>query len=47
MTDDWFSEFVYEIVVDKKFLHPDVLDVMQQEPTALPAWDPMGSLASF
>lgn len=47
MTDDWFSEFVYEIVVDKKFLLPDVLDVMQQEPTALPAWDPMGSLASF
>lgn len=47
MTDDWFSEFVYEIVVDKKFLPSDVLDVMQQEPTALPAWDPMGSLASF
>ncbi|XP_003968294.1 bleomycin hydrolase [Takifugu rubripes] len=47
MTDDWFSEFVYEVVVDKKFLSPDVLDVMQQEPTVLPAWDPMGSLASF
>lgn len=47
MTDDWFSEFVYEVVVDKKFLPSDVLDVMQQEPTTLPAWDPMGSLASF
>lgn len=47
MTDDWFSEFVYEVVVDKKLLSPDVLDVMQQEPTVLPAWDPMGSLASF
>lgn len=47
MTDDWFSEFVYEVVVDKKFLSSDVLDVLQQEPTVLPAWDPMGSLASF
>lgn len=45
MTDDWFSEYVYEVVVDKKFLSPDVLEVMQQEPIVLPAWDPMGALA--
>lgn len=45
MTDDWFSEYVYEVVVDKKFLPPDVLEVMQQEPIVLPAWDPMGALA--
>ena len=45
MTDDWFSEYVYEVVVDKKFLSPDVLEVMQQEPVVLPAWDPMGALA--
>lgn len=45
MTDDWFSEYVYEVVVDKKYLPPDVLEVMQQEPVVLPAWDPMGSLA--
>lgn len=45
MTDDWFSEFVYEVVVDRKFLAPDVLDVMQQEAVVLPAWDPMGALA--
>uniref|UniRef100_A0A3Q2NN65 Bleomycin hydrolase n=1 Tax=Fundulus heteroclitus TaxID=8078 RepID=A0A3Q2NN65_FUNHE len=45
MTDDWFSEYVYEVVVDKRFLSPDVLEVMQQAPVVLPAWDPMGALA--
>uniref|UniRef100_A0A8C6M383 Bleomycin hydrolase n=1 Tax=Nothobranchius furzeri TaxID=105023 RepID=A0A8C6M383_NOTFU len=45
MTDDWFSEYVYEVVVDKNFLPSEVLDVMQQDPILLPAWDPMGALA--
>ena len=45
MTDDWFSEFVYEIVVDKKYVSPEILAVMEQDPVELPAWDPMGSLA--
>ncbi|KAJ6657300.1 hypothetical protein lerEdw1_002667 [Lerista edwardsae] len=45
MTDDWFSEYVYEVVVDKKHVPEDVLAVMEQEPIILPAWDPMGALA--
>lgn len=45
MTDEWFSEYVYEVVVDKRFLSPEVLEVMKQEPVMLPAWDPMGALA--
>jgi len=45
MTDDWFSEFVYEVVISKKLLSPEILAVLDQEPTVLPAWDPMGSLA--
>ena len=45
MTDEWFSEFVYEVVVDKKFVSAEVLDVMKQEAMVLPPWDPMGSLA--
>ncbi|KAL8198994.1 UNVERIFIED_CONTAM: hypothetical protein K2H54_031376, partial [Gekko kuhli] len=45
MTDDWFSEYVYEVVADKKHVPEDVLAVMQQEPVVLPAWDPMGALA--
>lgn len=45
MTDEWFSEYVYEVVVDKKFLSTEVLEVNKQEPVILPAWDPMGALA--
>ncbi|XP_028400586.1 bleomycin hydrolase-like [Dendronephthya gigantea] len=45
MTDEWFSEFVYEVVVDKKFVPEEILDVLKQEPIVLPPWDPMGALA--
>jgi len=45
MTQRWFDEFMYEVVVDKKFVPKDVLDVFQQKPVVLPAWDPMGTLA--
>ena len=45
MTDDWFSEFVYEVVVNKKVLDQETLDILKQEPVVLPAWDPMGALA--
>ena len=45
MTDDWFSEFVFEVVVDKKFLSEEMLDVLKAAPKVLPAWDPMGALA--
>ncbi|XP_046739679.1 bleomycin hydrolase isoform X2 [Diprion similis] len=45
LSADWFSEFVFEIVVDKKYVPDDVMAVFRQEPTVLPAWDPMGTLA--
>ena len=45
MTDEWFSEYVYEVVVDKRLVTAEVLDVLKQEPVVLPPWDPMGSLA--
>ncbi|CAH1231703.1 BLMH [Branchiostoma lanceolatum] len=45
MTDDWFTEYVFEVVVDKKFVSDEVMAVFKQEPVVLPAWDPMGSLA--
>lgn len=45
MTDDWFSEYVYEVVVDKKLVSAEVLDVLEQEAIVLPPWDPMGALA--
>ena len=45
MTNEWFGEFVYQVVVDKNLLNEKIVDVLKQEPIKLPAWDPMGALA--
>tara|TARA_B100000315_G_C14138276_1_gene390168 strand:- start:18 stop:551 length:534 start_codon:yes stop_codon:yes gene_type:complete len=45
MTDKWFDEYTYEVVVDKKYLSKKVLEIFDREPVALNPWDPMGSLA--
>ena len=47
MTDDWFSEFTFEVVIDKKYVDKEVIDVLDQEPAVLPPWDPMGALAQW
>lgn len=39
------DEFVYQAVVDPKFLSKDVRNVLNKEPIVLPLWDPMGALA--
>ncbi len=41
MTDEWFDEYMFRLVVDKKYVPAKVLDVLKQKPTMLPAWDPM------
>ena len=45
MSNDWFHEWVYQIVVEKGDVEKDVVDVLYQEPIVLTAWDPLGSLA--
>jgi bleomycin hydrolase len=45
MSDAWLDEFVYQAVVDPRYLSKEVRDVLKQEPIVLPLWDPMGSLA--
>ncbi len=45
MGDDWFDEYLYEIVVDKKYVPKKVKDILKQKPIVLSPWDPMGSLA--
>lgn len=45
MTDSWFDEYMYQVVVDKSILSSEILAVLQLEPLVLPAWDPMGALA--
>jgi len=45
MTDKWFDEYTYEVVIDKKYLSKKVLKIFDREPIVLNPWDPMGSLA--
>ena len=48
ISDSWFDEYVYQIVVDKKYLTPEQLKIFEtEEPTVLEPWDPMGSLATL
>ena len=39
MSDKWFDEFVYEVVVRKEFLTEDQKKLAESKPTPLPAWD--------
>jgi bleomycin hydrolase len=41
MTDQWFDEYMFRLVVEKKYVTAKVLDVLKQKPVRLPAWDPM------
>ena len=45
MTDKWFNEYMYEVVVDKKFVPAEILKQLESEPIHLAPWDPMGALA--
>lgn len=46
MTDEWFDEYMYQVVVDKKYLPEAVIKEYESEPILLEPWDPMGSLAA-
>ena len=43
MTDEWFNEYMFRLVVEKKYVPEDVLKMLEQTPVQLPAWDPMFS----
>ncbi|MGP3777513.1 aminopeptidase C [Halanaerobium saccharolyticum] len=46
MSNDWFNEFNYEVVINKKYLAEADLKSYQKDPVVLKPWDPMGSLAA-
>lgn len=41
MTDEWFDEYSFRLVVDKKYIPAATLELLKQKPTLLPAWDPL------
>ena len=45
MSKSWFDQFVYQAVVDKKYLNEEELKALKEQPIVLKPWDPMGSLA--
>ena len=41
MTDEWFENYMFRLVVNKKYANDKILEAAQQKPTMLPCWDPM------
>ena len=41
MTDEWFNEYMFRLVVKKEYITDRVKEVLKQKPIQLPAWDPM------
>ena len=41
MTDEWFNEYMFRLVAERKYVPADVLKMLDQQPGLLPAWDPM------
>lgn len=41
MTDAWFDEYTFRLVVNKKYVPARILDLLKKKPIQLPSWDPM------
>ena len=41
MTDEWFNEYMFRLVAERKYVPEDILKILEQKPIMLPAWDPM------
>ena len=41
MTDRWFDEYMFRLVLETKYVPAKVLKIFEQDPVLLPAWDPM------
>ncbi|MBR1593838.1 MAG: C1 family peptidase [Alloprevotella sp.] len=41
MTRDWFREYFFRLVVEKKYVGERLLELSRQKPVELPSWDPL------
>jgi bleomycin hydrolase len=41
MTDRWFDEYMFRLVVERQFVPAKTLELLNRRPVRLPAWDPM------
>ena len=40
MTDEWFNEYMFRVVIEKKYVPADIMKMLEQKPIMLPSWDP-------
>ena len=45
MTNNWYSEYVYQIIVHKSLLNRDEIELMKCVSKLISPWDPLGTLA--
>jgi bleomycin hydrolase len=41
MTNDWFNEYMFRVVLEEKYIPANIRAILDQKPIILPAWDPM------
>ena len=41
MTNEWFNEYMFRLVVEKKYVPAEILELLKGKPVVLPPWDPM------
>ena len=41
MTDRWFDDYMFRLVVNRKYVPAETLRILDTEPVTLPAWDPL------
>ena len=41
MSNDWFNEYMFRVVLEEKYIPADIRALLTQKPIMLPAWDPM------
>ncbi|MFQ5869126.1 MAG: aminopeptidase C [Candidatus Zixiibacteriota bacterium] len=44
MYDQWFDQYVYNVIIHHKYLPKEVLAILKTRPEVLPPWDPMYSI---
>jgi bleomycin hydrolase len=40
MTDEWFDEYFFRLVINKKYLPKKILDILKQKPIKVPFYNP-------
>ncbi len=40
-TDDWFDNYMFRLVINKKYISPNVLKILKSKAVLLPPWDPV------